>query len=331
MQTAVFPLRHTWISQGMYGKVSHLEVPAIDFGWLSAYRDFTLYAPFDGTIVWADALSKGGAIALQSSEPVLWADGTEDFMTLITAHDNNRPTAGRTFKQGEIYSHMGTAGNVGKHCHLLVQRGKFQKYTGYTSQGYYKFPNARYPYHALWLTEDTFINEETSVAVYPWQRLAEVAPAVERDPERDQVAVKVSGLRVRLNASTEAPVLGFAELGGIYNCEAVTADPNYTWYRIADGQWIADEDGRWVDFMPQEETDKEKIERLEKENERLKSLYNDLLEEYDKLNKKLSETEALKDKYKKANARKIQIIRTAQEQTIEIGNSLNDLTKTLEV
>lgn len=330
MQLAVFPLRHTWISQGMYGKTSHLEVPAIDFGWLSAYRDFNLYAPFDGTIVWADALSKGGAIALQSSAPVLWADGTEDFMTLITAHDNNRPTAGRTFKQGEIYSHMGTAGNVGKHCHLLVQRGKFQKYTGYTSQGYYKFPNARYPYHALWLTEDTFINEETSVAVYPWQRLAEVTPAVERDPNREQVKVLVSGLRVRRNASTSAAVLGFAELNGIYNCEGVTADPNYTWYSIADGQWIADEDGKWVDFMPTE-SDKEKIERLEKENEELRKLYNDLLEEYDKEKKKLSEMTALKDKYRKANARKIQIIKAAQEQAEQLGGLVNDLLKTLEV
>lgn len=330
MQRAVFPLRHTWISQGMYGKVSHLEVPAIDFGWLKAYNDFNLYAPYDGTVVWADALSKGGAIAFQSAEPVLWADGTEDYMTLITAHDNNRPTAGKSFRQGDLYSHMGTAGGVGKHCHLLVQRGKFQIYSGYTSQGYYKFPNARYPYHALWLTEDTFINEETSVAVYPWQRLAEVTPAVERDPNREQVKVLVSGLRVRRNASTSAAVLGFAELGGIYNCESVTADATYTWYKIATEQWVADLEGEWVDFMP-EETDKEKIARLEAENAELKRLYNDLLEKYDRQAKELSEMTALKDKYRKANAKKIQIIRAAQDQVVEIGNQLNELTKTLEV
>lgn len=31
-------------------------------------------------------------------------------MTVIIAHDNNAPSKGKTFKQGEEYSHSGTAG-----------------------------------------------------------------------------------------------------------------------------------------------------------------------------------------------------------------------------
>ena len=139
---AILPYRHTWISQGINGAYSHRGTKAIDFGSLAAFKDYNLYAPFNGTVVWADAISKGGAIAFQSDQPVEWADGTVDYMTVITGHDNSRPVAGKKFAQGELYSHMGTAGGVSKHSHLEVQRGKFKKPTSTIPQQYgnvYKF------------------------------------------------------------------------------------------------------------------------------------------------------------------------------------------------
>ena len=127
MQKAILPLRYVDISQPMYGQVSHIGLRAIDFGWNQTYlkESTELLAPFDGTIVW----KKGHVIAFQSADLVEYADGSTDYMTLITAHDNNAPSVGQTFKQGEVYSHSGTAGGVPKHCHLEVQKGKFRPYT----------------------------------------------------------------------------------------------------------------------------------------------------------------------------------------------------------
>ena len=175
---ALLPYRHTWISQGMNGSYSHRGTKAIDFGSLAQYKDYDLYAPFDGTVVWADSISKGGAIALQSDFPVEYADGTVDYMTVITGHDNNRPVAGKKFKQGELYSHMGTAGNVAKHSHIEVQKGKFVKPISYLPQEYgkvYKFENTIEPYKALFITDNTVIRSvaEGSVAEYPWKKEGE--------------------------------------------------------------------------------------------------------------------------------------------------------------
>ena len=171
---AILPYRHTWISQGINGAYSHRGTKAIDFGSLAAFKDYNLYAPFNGTVVWADAISKGGAIAFQSDQPVEWADGTVDYMTVITGHDNSRHVAGKKFAQGELYSHMGTAGGVSKHSHLEVQRGKFKKPTSTIPQQYgnvYKFENTVEPYKALFVTDDTVIRSmaEGSVAEYPWE------------------------------------------------------------------------------------------------------------------------------------------------------------------
>lgn len=169
---AILPYRHTWVSQGVNGSYSHKGTKAIDFGSLKDYQDYNLYAPFDGTVVWADTVAKGAAIAFQSDEPVEYADGTVDYMTVITGHDNNRPNVGTKFKQGQLYSHHGTAGGVSKHSHLEVQRGKFVKPATTIKQQYgnvYKFENTVLPYEALFITEDTLI--KVVDVEYPWKRL----------------------------------------------------------------------------------------------------------------------------------------------------------------
>lgn len=160
MQKAILPLRYIGISQGMNGKTSHIGLKAIDFGWNSNHyeQSTVLLAPFDGKVVWKKGLSN--TIAFQSNEKVEYADGTVDYMTVITAHDDNAPSVGKTFKQGEIYSHSGTAGGVPLHCHLEVQKGKFQSYTAIkntSKDGRYNsyiFPNTYIPYNALFVRND---------------------------------------------------------------------------------------------------------------------------------------------------------------------------------
>lgn len=179
MQKAILPLRYIGISQGMNGATSHLGLKAIDFGWNQKYykESTELLAPFDGVVVW----KQGGSntIAFQSNEKVEYADGTVDYMTVITAHDNNAPAVGKTFKQGEVYSHAGTAGGVPLHCHLEVQKGKFQSYTAIkntSKDGRYNsyiFPNTYIPYEALFVRDDELFTTNKANNPYIWKKVGD--------------------------------------------------------------------------------------------------------------------------------------------------------------
>lgn len=157
------------VTQGCGGTTSHIGLKAIDFGWNSSIKDSTcLYAPFDGSVV--AKIGNTNTIAFESDEKVEYADGTIDYMTIITCHDNNAPQVGEHFEQGELYSHMGTAGNVAKHCHLEVQKGKYQKYTKIAKTGQYNsyiFPNTLYPYEVLYIDKDAILRPS---AMYDWIR-----------------------------------------------------------------------------------------------------------------------------------------------------------------
>ena len=175
MQKAILPLRYVGISQPMYGQVSHIGLKAIDFGWNQTYlkESTELLAPFDGTIVW----KKGHVIAFQSNDLVEYADGSTDYMTLITAHDNNAPGVGQTFKQGEVYSHSGTAGGVPKHCHLEVQKGRFKPYTAIkntSKDGRYNsyiFPNTVAPNEVLFVRDDVIYSTNKAYNPYTWKKV----------------------------------------------------------------------------------------------------------------------------------------------------------------
>ena len=244
---AIFPLRHSWESQHMYGNTSHKDTKAIDCGVLLPYKDTTLYAPFDGTVVFVDKASKGGLIAFQSDEKVKYADGTYDYMTVLTGHDNKPPKKGATFKQGEVYSHMGTAGGVDKHTHLEVQKGKFKMATTLTSQKIYAFENTIEPNKALYMTKDTIFKYSN----LEWKIVpdVEVTNPVERNESVNQIRVIVDNLRVRTGHSTNNQVIGFVQNGAIYNDLDTYVDGAYTWHRIDEDQWIAD-DGSWLEILP---------------------------------------------------------------------------------
>lgn len=281
---AIFPLRHTWESQPM-DSGSHKDTKAIDFGVLQPYNDKILYAPFNGKIVYVDSQSNGGGIAFESTEKVQYADGTYDYMTLWTGHDNKPPKVGKTFKQGEAYSKMGTAGGVSTHCHLEVIKGKFKMATKITSQGSYKFDNTIEPYKALYLTEDTIIKYSD----YKWvvEPKIELTKPVERDEDQKQLKVLVDLLRVRENHSTNSNSLGYATNGGVYNDLEEYYDGIYTWHKIADNQWLAD-DGSWLELYDVKDY-KTLYEEEKKVNEELKNANQKLSNSIDELNKTISE------------------------------------------
>ena len=246
MQKALFPILKTWESQPM-NVDSHKDTKAIDFGVLSPYKDTKLTAPFDGKIVYVDSQAKGGGIAFESLEKVKYANGTEDYMTLWTGHDNKPPKVGTIYKQGEYYSDMGTAGGVDIHCHLETIKGRFKMTKSVTSMGSYKFENTIEPYNALFLKDNTIIKKTK----YNWKREGDIIlmSDVKRDETKLQIKVIASELRIRSEPNTESGILGFAKKYGIYNDLEVYKDSKYIWHKIADNQWLAD-NGNWLQVLP---------------------------------------------------------------------------------
>lgn len=81
-----------------------------------------------------------------------------------------------------------------------------------------------------------------------------ITPNVERDEYKNQLEVTVPNLRVRTAPSTSAEILGYASVG-FYNYYETKDSDGYTWYRIAEGQWIASS-GEWTKIYPAKQKDK---------------------------------------------------------------------------
>ena len=82
-------------------------------------------------------------------------------------------------------------------------------------------------------------------------------PGVAKDTTKDQVFVKISGLRVRDNASVKANKVGHVIKGDYYNYYEKASDNEYDWYRIGENQWIANsKDGKFLDVIPKVEPPK---------------------------------------------------------------------------
>lgn len=87
----------------------------------------------------------------------------------------------------------------------------------------------------------------------PPQPTPQVTPNVERNEYVNQIEVLdgVTQLRVRTSPSTEGEIIGCANPGFYNYYETYQKDINdYLWYKIADNQWIASEEGKWTKVYP---------------------------------------------------------------------------------
>ena len=122
MEKAILNVDVLYISQNMNSNFSHNGDLAIDISKLKYLK-----APFTGKI--KRKYSNCNGIWLESSKKVEYADGTIDYMTIMTLHDNDVSDLyiNKKIKQNEIYYQPGVKGNVtGSHIHIAVGRGKFK-------------------------------------------------------------------------------------------------------------------------------------------------------------------------------------------------------------
>lgn len=114
-----------------------------------------------------------------------------------------------------------------------------------------------------------------------------ITPNVDRDETKNQVEVFIDYLRVRTEPNLNGTILGMAGVGYYNVYDSIEAD-GYTWYKIADDNWIAYSD-EWAKYYPKEETDYKKLyeEQLEK-NKLLETEINVLKDKIDKAIKDLT-------------------------------------------
>lgn len=156
------------ITQG-YGKdtYSHDDSYAIDLGSVDGIL-LRAFAPFDA-IVRKIYKEDANEVWIESLEPVLYADGTVDYMTMMFIHDNDVSDlyVGKVLKQYEEFYQEGTKGNVtGAHIHLECAKGRFDGSGWHQNRtGYWSINNPVTPESALFVTANTNI---VNGAGYNW-------------------------------------------------------------------------------------------------------------------------------------------------------------------
>jgi len=152
MEKAVFMMDYLNISQKANDSFSHQGDKAIDLAGKDNGID-SFKAPFTGVI--KRIYTNVNAVWLESIDKVKYADGTVDYMTILTMHDDDISDlkVGKIIKQGEIYYDEGRKGyTTGNHIHLAIGKGKFLGSGWYQNQyGNYVINNQYDVYKALYL------------------------------------------------------------------------------------------------------------------------------------------------------------------------------------
>lgn len=124
-ELAVFVAESLVVTQGAFDDYSHMEQNALDIQPMER----AVRAPFNGQIVRIDATEIScNAVWFQSNAPVLYADGTYDYMTVCFLHDNDISDleVGQGYRQGDYFYDSGDFGvSSGKHVHVAVYRGRY--------------------------------------------------------------------------------------------------------------------------------------------------------------------------------------------------------------
>lgn len=226
-------------------------------------KSIPIYALDDGEVLYEGYDNSTGAIICYIRFPKL-----DDHVGLYYHLANTVINKGDKVTKDTKIGMMGSTGySTGNHLHF-----DWFKYSDY-NKGFY---DREY--------------EDFNEYIFPENRIKVTAP-VERNENTPQIRVIVDNLRVRTSSSINSSVIGFVQNKGIYNDLEVCKENDYTWHRIADNQWIAD-NGEWLEILPI--TDYKKLyEKSLKEIEQLKNINNNLSSNILKLKDKLKQIHEL--------------------------------------
>lgn len=192
MEKILFPIKIMNITQGMNSAYSHKGIKAIDCGWVNE-ENKKLYAPFTGIV--KQIKTDSNAVWFQSKEKVLFADGTVDYATVRTVHDNDVSDlyVGKEIKQGEYYYKMGNKGNAtGVHVHIEISKGHVTGYAPKNAYNTWEMPNTINVYDGFCIADDAVIQDGNN---YQWKKASDV-----KEPESSSSKFKI-GDKVIVNGN----------------------------------------------------------------------------------------------------------------------------------
>lgn len=240
MEYAMYPSKHIRITQKDH-EGTHIACWAVD----EAGKDSgagNIIAPVTAIVKKIYAYSN--EVWLQSKSKVKYADGTEDYMTILFCHDNSVTSlyVGKEIKQGEVFYQEGTKGNAnGNHLHFECGKGKFSGTGWYQdSSGSWSIINGKKVTECLWI-DDTYQVIDTKGYKFRNVKDAEMkklGTPVARDEYKDQVQIKDGMTSVRARNKANGDVLGYMNVG-LYNILEIENTAGYTWYRVEKDLWFA--------------------------------------------------------------------------------------------
>ena len=277
MEKAMYPSPYIRITQKDHIG-THADSWAIDEGGSDGGIDY-LIAPFTGVIK-KIYTQDANEVWLESVEPVEYPDGTIDYMTMMSAHDNDVSNlkVGQIIKQGQRFYEEGTKGNAsGNHVHLEFAKGKFTG-TGWhkNNAGYWSINNGKKIDECVWI-DDSY--KLMNTAGYNFKNVKDVEPKkigtpVKRNEKTDQVKIQDKSTQVRARKTPNGEILGYMNTG-IYNLLERKLEGDYEWFRVEKDLWFANSKD-WCEVLPKKEEpkpavdeDKVKIQELEKQVEEL--------------------------------------------------------------
>lgn len=153
------PFEYVGISQPANGAYSHQGTMANDIGFKDVKNPYEpYYAPchIKCIHIWKDY----GQAMWQSINKVRFTDGSVDYLTFVTAHDNSlTATIGTEKKQGELMGHKGNKKATGVHAHIECAKGLYSlKDWKYNSYGNPSFPSEIN-------IDDVFFFDETELSI----------------------------------------------------------------------------------------------------------------------------------------------------------------------
>lgn len=248
MQTAYFPMRYLRITQAYGAKTStHKYGYPVD----NAGKDTKIdgaWAPFDGVV--KKIYKLGHSVWLESTEKVLYADGTKDYMTVMFTHDDDVSNlkVGQVIKQWTTFYQEGTNNATGNHVHIEVTKGKFK------GSGWYQAPNGQWVTNNPYPPEKAFVLKDVTVlATGGLNWIKYKAPAKPSKPtvKLAKVTSKI-GANVRDKATTESKLSGSKTLkyGLTFDYTDIVKGQKVTQYvngkKVTSNEWVHSKVGNYV-------------------------------------------------------------------------------------
>lgn len=202
-----------------------------------------------------------------------YKDG-KDTWRFSSGHFDSKPNleVGKTYKRGDFMAKCGKlgSGSTGYHNHFVVEKNGVRVN----------------PLDVCYVYPDQIVGSKEFAKL---KYIIPITP-VERDTSKDQLKTLVY-LNVRKTPSTSGEIIGQATTGSIFNYYELKESDGYTWYRIEDNQWLAqDKDNTYLEIMPAEVKDYKTLyeEELLK-NQKLELINKDLELQLDLCNDKLNQ------------------------------------------